>query len=390
MRFPRLSSRTSVPTRPPATVAATVPAVAGLLAAAVLAAGQVPSAHAAAGFPDHSASWSGVAGSAPTPPTGSSAGPGAGSSTGPVVDPTDNLPDTFDLQSHRGGRGEYTEESRVAFEKSLDLGVTTLEFDIHITGDGVPVVWHDASIQDDKCTDTAPVTPDDPLFPYVGKDVHDLTWEQIQTLTCDRTLSGFPDAVPVTGNRILQLKDVFDIASRDPEVHFNIETKVEADDPSRSASPREYVDAILDTADAAGVTDRIAVQSFDWSTLPLVRDREPGVPLVALWDVTTWRPGSPFLGPVDFLAVGGDPVRAGEELGVQVLSPSYNTANPWFTGDVVGFIDRAHGRGMRVVPWTVNEAADMEEYIDAGADGIITDYPTRLKNILDTRGISYR
>ncbi|WP_420099484.1 glycerophosphodiester phosphodiesterase family protein [Corynebacterium sp.] len=289
------------------------------------------------------------------------------------ISPANNLPSTFDLQAHRGGRGEYTEESRAAFEHALDLGVTTLELDIHLSKDGVPVVWHDASVQADKCTGD-----------HVGQDVHDLTWAQLQTLNCNLPLADYPDAVHAEDNRMLQLADVFDLAARDPQVHFNIETKIEAEAPERSAPAQEYVDAILDTADAAGVTDRVAVQSFDWSTLPLVRDRAPQVPLVALWDETTWTAESPYLGPVDYARVGGDVLLAARQLGVEVLSPDHTFAEP------VEFIARAHAAGFRVVPWTINETGDMEEYLDAWVDGIITDYPTRLAGILEERGVTAR
>lgn len=67
-----------------------------------------------------------------------------------------------------------------------------------------------------------------------------------------------------------------------------------------------------------------------------------------------------------------------------MLSPDYSYEDP----DT--FIDRAHAAGFRVVPWTINEVADMETYIDAGADGIITDYPTRLTGLLEERGIAFR
>lgn len=103
----------------------------------------------------------------------------------------------FDLQSHRGGRGEWTEESAAAFRNSLALGVTTLELDVVVSEDDVPVVWHDPEIQDDKCTDTAPATEGDPEYPYVGKLVKDLNFEQLQTLRCDLVLDGFPDAEPI-------------------------------------------------------------------------------------------------------------------------------------------------------------------------------------------------
>jgi glycerophosphoryl diester phosphodiesterase len=294
----------------------------------------------------------------------------AGSLETSQVAPSDNLPSTFDLQAHRGGRGEHTEESRAAFGHVLDLGVTTLELDVHLSKDGVPVVWHDASVQADKCTGG-----------YVGEDVHDLTWDQLQTLNCNLPLADYPEAVHAADNRMLQLADVFDIAARDPQVYFNIETKIEAEAPERSAPAADYVDAVLDAAEDAGTTDRIMVQSFDWSSLPLVRERAPQVPLVALWDETTWTADSPYLGPVEY--GDGDVLAAARQLGVEVLSPGFGAVDP-------AFVARARDAGFRVVPWTVNETADMERFLDAGVDGIITDYPTRLAEILDARGTAYR
>ena len=72
---------------------------------------------------------------------------------------------SFDLQAHRGGRGEWTEESLAAFANSLKLGVSTLELDTHLTTDGKVIVWHDDTIQADKCRDTAPATPGDAQLP---------------------------------------------------------------------------------------------------------------------------------------------------------------------------------------------------------------------------------
>ncbi|MDK8737231.1 glycerophosphodiester phosphodiesterase family protein [Corynebacterium pseudodiphtheriticum] len=86
----------------------------------------------------------------------------------PVPAAAAKLPQGFDLQSHRFGRGEWIESSREGLENSLAMGVTTLEFDIGLSADGVPVVWHDTSIDAEKCQDTKPVTEDDPQFPYVA------------------------------------------------------------------------------------------------------------------------------------------------------------------------------------------------------------------------------
>lgn len=308
-----------------------------------------------------------------------------------------NLPPNFDFQAHRGGRGEWIEESKKAFETALDLDATTLELDIVISADGVPVVWHDPEVQDDKCKDTEPVKEGDEQFPYVGKLVHELTWEQLQTLDCSLLLKeDFPEQQPVPGNKMLQLKDVFEIAKDAPDVYYNIETKIEAEEREKSAEPQEFVDAIVAAADEAGTTDRIMIQSFDWRSLPLVREKNPNIPLVALYDETTWVEGSKWIGDIDYKEVDGDVIEAVKKLGAEVISPGFavpyeskagdDDYNPTATRE---YINKAHEAGIRVVPWTVNDASTMEEQLDAGVDGIITDYPTRLKKILDERNINY-
>lgn len=281
----------------------------------------------------------------------------------------------FDLQSHRGGRGEYTEESRKAFEESVKMGVSTLELDIVMAEDGTPVVWHDPVIQTDKCTDTKPATENDPEFPYVGKLVHELNWKQLQTLNCNKVLKDFPDAKAEEENKLLQLQDVFDIAATDPQMHFNIETKIEAEEPDKSAEPQEFVDAILPVVRANKATSRTTIQSFDWRSLPLVRKAQPDISLALLYDATTWKSGSQWIGDVDYDKVGGNVNKAATQLGAEILSPHYKLVTP-------ESVASAHEAGLQVLPWTVNKKPDMQAMIDAKVDGLITDYPTRGMEVL--------
>ena len=301
----------------------------------------------------------------------------------------------FDLQAHRGGRGETTEESLRAFAKSLELGVTTLELDIVVSKDSQPMVWHDPVIDAAKCSDTAPAFPGDPQFPYVGKLVHDLTATQLRTLDCGKPLAGFPNAEVVAGNKIATLPEVFALTDAyGADVRYNIETKVEAADPEKSAPPEQFVEVILAAIRAAGKIDRVEIQSFDWRTLPMVRAAEPSIPLVALWDETTWIPGSPWLNGID-PGVVGDPITGAIMVGANILSPAYSVPygqtalEPGFklVADRA-FNDRAHDLGLAVVPWTINDEATMNTQIDAGADGIITDYPTLLRQVMAARGMA--
>jgi glycerophosphoryl diester phosphodiesterase len=303
-------------------------------------------------------------------------------------------PADFDLQAHRGGRGETTEESLRGFAKALELGVSTVELDIVISKDGQPMVWHDPVIDGTKCADTHPAFPDDPQYPYVGKLVHDLTLAQLRTLDCGKKLSGFPDAEVVTRDQIATLPEVFALAdSYHADVRYNIETKVEADRPETSASPQQFVDVIIDAVRAAGKTDKVEIQSFDWRTLPMVRHAEPSIPLVALWDDTTWVPNSPWLNGID-PAVIGDPIIGAMLAGANILSPGYSVPYGQTPSDPDfrlvadrAFVDRAHGLGLKVIPWTINDVATMNAQIDAGADGVITDYPTRLRAVMAARGM---
>ena len=307
----------------------------------------------------------------------------------PVPQAAAKLPQDFDLQSHRFGRGEWIESSREGLQNSLEMGAPTLEFDIVLSADGVPVVWHDPEVAAEKCQDTEPVTEDDPQFPYVGKLVHDLTFEQLSTLNCNKNLDDFPDAAPQDDNRLLQLSEVFEIAADYPDVRFNIEAKLEPEHREQTASPQEIVDAIMDEVEDADVADRTIIQSFDWASLPLVRERDPEMPLALLWDNTTWESGSAWIGDVDYDAVDGDIVEAAKQLGVQVLSPGHavpygqtprdDDYHPVATPEL---ISKAHKAGMAVVPWTVNDEDTMREQIAAGVDGLITDYPSKGQAVL--------
>jgi glycerophosphoryl diester phosphodiesterase len=287
----------------------------------------------------------------------------------------------FDLQAHRGGRGETTEESLRAFTKSIELGVSTLELDIGITRDGQPLVWHDPTIQAEKCSDTAPAFVGDQAYPYVGKLVHELTLPQIRTLDCGKQLAEFPKAEVVRGNKIATLPEVFALAdSYHADVRYNIETKVEADHPGASAGAQEFVDVILAAIRSAGKVHHVEIQSFDWRTLPMVHRAEPSIPLVALYNDETWVPDSPWLAGENAAAIG-DPMIGALLVGANIVSPAYQlvTGKP--------YVDHAHSLGLKVIPWTVNDADAMRKQIAYEVDGIITDYPTLLRSVLADLGM---
>ncbi|GGQ35726.1 glycerophosphoryl diester phosphodiesterase [Actinomadura coerulea] len=308
----------------------------------------------------------------------------------------------FDLQAHRGGIGMTTEESLEGFGKAMRLGVSTLELDTHVTKDEKVVVTHDRQVSAQKCRDTAPVTPGDPMYPYVGKYIKDLTLAQIKTMDCGyRQLPGFPEQEVVRGFRMVELKDVLGLVKRyrAKQVKLNIETKVEAGAPEQTAPRELFVRRVFEEIRASGIERQVTIQSFDWGALERMHRLAPGWPLVALTNydfLQVGRPGaSPWLGGLDVDDYGGDFVRAAAAVqGVAALSPNYGFPQNGKVGDP-GFrfypdramVARAHARGLKVIPWTCDDPATVEALMDMGVDGVITDYPDRVRQIMSERGM---
>jgi glycerophosphoryl diester phosphodiesterase len=311
-------------------------------------------------------------------------------------------PHGFDLQAHRGGLGLTVENTTASFANALETGVTTLELDVQITRDGKAVVTHDRRIAATKCRDTAPAVPGDPQYPYVGKYIVDLTLAQVRTLDCgSQTLPQHPGQRPSPGAKMPLLSEVFDVVERyrARKVMMNIETKVEAGAPHETAPRERFVQVVAEEVRRAGVLDRVTIQSFDWGALMRMREVEPRLPIVALTNgqqfLQAGMPGrSPWLGGIDIDDFGGDLVAATASFGADALSPVHGDPQggavgdpgyrPFVTADLVA---RAHAAGMKVIPWTVNDTATMRKLIDDGVDGIITDYPDRLRTVMAERGI---
>ena len=294
---------------------------------------------------------------------------------------------SFDLQGHRGARGLRPENTLPAFAAALELGVSTLELDVGVTADGAVVVTHDRAVSPLKCRDTAPAWVRDPAFPYVGKPVRALTLAQLKTLDLARrypvdtaadTFMRTQRSVP--GTRIATLAEVFELAEHYSagDVRFNIETKVDPRHPGETLEPEPFAERVLEAVEGHGMTGRTTLQSFDWRTLLFARQELPDLGRVALAERRTLRP--PWLAGLDLDKFDGDIAAAAGAIGACALSPD----RAFFD---CAMLASARWRGLTVVPWTVNDPADMRRLVDLGVDGCITDYPDRLRSVLAGRGL---
>jgi glycerophosphoryl diester phosphodiesterase len=292
----------------------------------------------------------------------------------------------FDLQGHRGTRGNAPENTLPAFERALEIGVTTLELDIGVTADGVVVISHDPYLN--------PVITRDAQGQWLpgakGPLIRSLTLAQLKAYDVGRinpdTLYAktFELQQPRDGARVPALADLFARvkALRADTVRFNIETKISPLQPGDTVGPEAMTRALLDVIREAGMTQRVSIQSFDWRTLRQVQQLEPSIPTVYLTIQTAnsdnlqtgeWTAGRKF-------AEHGSAPKMVKAAGGAVWSPNGGAVTE-------ALVREAQALGLRVIPWTINNPADMERLIGWGVDGIITDYPDRLRAVMQARGL---
>jgi glycerophosphoryl diester phosphodiesterase len=292
-----------------------------------------------------------------------------------MTEPTSTL---FDLQGHRGCRGLRPENTLAAFQHAMALGVATLEMDCAVTQDGVPVISHDPALNPDltRGPDHAWIAPPGPLIATLR--ARDLAGYDVGRLRPGSAYAAlWPEQVPVDGARLPTLAEVAAlVASSRVRVRLNVETKLFPDRPHATVAPAAMVAAMLAVLDAAGLTARATIQSFDWRSLDWLAAHRPEVARSYLTDRRTLRPA--------WLA-GRDP--AGRSAPVLVAAASGAIWSPSFGALTQAEVATAKELGLTVLPWTVNQPADMARLLGWGVDGIITDYPDRLRAVMAQRGL---
>ena len=298
----------------------------------------------------------------------------------------------FDLQAHRGGRGLAPENTRAAFEQALAIGVTTLEADLAMTRDGVLVLSHDPRLNPALTRGADGRWLDD-----TGPAIFSLTRSELAQFDVGRLnpeshyARQWPAQRPVDGSQIPTLAELFALAVGSA-VRFNVETKitpeVAGDGGGDTPEAERFARAVVDEIRRAGLERRVTVQSFDWRTLVAVRQLAPEIVTACLTiqtanndtvrpeadGVSSWHAGLR-------LADHGDSVpRLVKAAGCAIWSPFWRNLSP-------GLVQEAHALGLGVLPWTVNEPADLDRMVGLGVDGLITDYPDRARAVLEARGL---
>ncbi len=301
----------------------------------------------------------------------------------------------FDLQGHRGARGLKPENSLPGFETALDSGVNTIETDVSLTRDGIPVLFHDANLSPRLCRlRRGHTVPDLTSQPRLC----DLTLDEIRRCQADRNPDRrrFPDqdrsVTPVARLFARQrglhayspptMEELFAFVS---DYASGLGEKAGKTDAQRESATRVIIDlelkrvpfreansealeqAVVTAVRLANAVERTAVRSFDHRSVLAVRQREPRIRTGVLIAGTA---------PVDPVAL--------------VRSAGADGYYPDFTFLDRQQVEQCRKAGIRVVPWTVNDPQDWNRLLEWGVDGITTDYPDRCLRFIVSRSRAVR
>jgi glycerophosphoryl diester phosphodiesterase len=296
----------------------------------------------------------------------------------------------FDLEGHRGARGLAPENTLAAFRRALEIGVTTIETDVAITRDLVPVISHDPLLNPDLVRDRSGA-----WITRTGIPIHSLTFAELREFDVGRLnpqsayAKSLPSQQPADGERFPALDELLQLVKRSGKpVQLNIETKITPDNAGQTADAATFARIVLSAVKEAGLTDRVIIQSFDWRSLIESRKLSPEVPTSCLTiesgsmnTMTATQNGrSPWHAGLALADYGSVPALV-KAAGCAIWSPFYRNVTP-------SLIEQSHGLGIRVIPWTVNDQAEMRRLIDMRADGLISDYPDRLREVMRAKGLS--
>jgi glycerophosphoryl diester phosphodiesterase len=291
---------------------------------------------------------------------------------------------------HRGAAGLFPENTLAGFKKALELGVDTIELDVHLTSDNEAVVCHDSRLN--------PAITKDANGKWIKERhlIKDLTLSEVQSYDVGelnretRYAKKYPDQKAAKGERIPTLRDVIHLVkSAGGKTHFFIEPKISPLKPEETKSPEEVSNVIAKIIKNENITDRVAVISFYWKTLMYFQNIMPEVPTGY---VTRSKKGrdtiqkniygaSPWMGGLDIDKFDSIP-KAVKSAGGTYWLPNYYHATGHKKNITSKTVKRAHELGIRVFVWTPDSESEMKKLIKTGADGIITNRPDILLSIL--------
>ena len=300
-------------------------------------------------------------------------------------------PNYIKIYGHRGARGDMPENTLSGFKYIFDHNVLAFETDILISKDKIPVVTHDFHLN--------PSFTKDEKGNWIKKDnikIYDLNYDEISKYDVGeldkstRYGKRFKDQKVIKNQKILKLEELFVLIENFPKEDFfiNLEIKSTPMEEGLTPNPKEMVSIIKEEISQSKYQDKILISSFDWRVLSECKKQLPQM----LRGYLTFQQD---LGSSKKTIYDGSPWMDTNEIFNMFELPKLIKkldGHVWcaFHRDITKQnVEMAHELGLGVNVWTVNSERDMIKMIKYGVDGIITDYPNRLKKVCENNNIKW-
>ncbi|MBC7922250.1 MAG: glycerophosphodiester phosphodiesterase [Ferruginibacter sp.] len=273
----------------------------------------------------------------------------------------------LDVEAHAGGKGSYPGNSIPAFLNALQLGATTLEMDCVVSRDSLVVVSHDPFMHHGSVL--TPSGGEIEKEKEAGYRLFNMPYDSIRQYQLGRKFDPeFPAQKRIKTylpllSEVVDSVEAFIRQHRTEPVNYNVEIKSYRP-ADFNPSPPVFADLVVAVLNQPRLARRVTIQSFDVRPLQHVRQRYPQFRISYLISKN-----NPNTLPQNLAKLGFVP---------EVLSPEHELVTP-------ELVEEARRLGMAIIPWTVDNETDLRRLIDLRVDGIITNYPDRLLQLMSTK-----
>lgn len=296
-------------------------------------------------------------------------------------------PSKITVFGHRGARGIYPENTMSGFHYLRDIGIDAVEVDVQNAANRVTVVAHDPFISHAFTRDRHGAWISGDPCPVLQVEANELATLDVGTIRPGTDYAArFPDQAPLNKQRIPTFATFCNWAATEPSLLMNVEIKSHALNAEINDPPDVLAEDVIRALTVNGLVNRSIVSSFDWRVIHACGRRSPNLRrgYLTLLDShgTTMEPnvidGSPWMDGARMTDHQSSLPQTIADLGGHVWCPYFEDLKQ-------SDLERAKKCGLLVNVWTVNNAKDIHRMVDLGVDGIISDYPARVQNILSAR-----
>ena len=301
-------------------------------------------------------------------------------------------PNHIKIYGHRGARGDLPENTLDSFKYLFENNINAYETDILISKDLIPVITHDFKLDPSFTKDEEGdwITDENiKIFDLTYNEILKFDVGSLNKLT--RYGRRFLNQRSLENQKIPKLDELLELSSKNlsQDTIINLEIKSTPDEKNLTPNPKEMVQIVLNDIKKSNLQDKIIISSFDWRILREVKNQNPEISRAYLTFQQekgmkikkTIYSKSPWIDHIP-LTIVYDLPKIIKELGGSAWHPYYKDINKKAVKD-------AHDYNLPVNVWTVNDEYNMLKMIEYEVDGIMTDYPLKLKELCDKKNIKW-